>query len=200
MAPTPHCFRARRTPPAFDTARRSSARALWRAAAPSPTRVAVCGASKWSLGSYSVGWDAQAASSPSLLSSHITTLAGTRLPSRSLQAEPYTEEEVWGAVSTVELALEVCASRFTCAVPLAVVAADFGNHHALVRGSPVPKSQCPSLRGHSGESEPRTTSWTCQSAGVVVSASPASNADDSTLVQEVSAVPPEVSYAPIESL
>ena len=108
---------------------------------------------------------------------------------------------MWSAVSTVELALEVCASRFTCAVPLAVVAADFGNHHALVRGSPVPKSQCPSVRGRGGESEPKITSWTCQSAGIVVSASPASHTDDSTLVrQQVSAAPPEIGYAPMESL
>ena len=33
----------------------------------------------------------------------------------------------------------MCASRFTCKVPLAVAVADFGNHHALVRGAPVAK-------------------------------------------------------------
>ena len=102
-------------------------------------------------------------------------------------------------MATVELALEVCASRFTCAVPLAVVAADFGNHHALVRGSPVPKTQCPVLRGDSSGSESET-SWNCRMAGVVVSASPVGSTGDTTLPQEISVDAPPVGHAPIDSL
>jgi hypothetical protein len=102
-------------------------------------------------------------------------------------------------VATVELALEVCASRFTCAVPLAVVAADFGNHHALVRGSPVPKTQCSSLRGDSSKSEPEI-GWNCRTAGVAVSASPVTSAGDTMLLREVSVDAPPIGHAPIDSL
>ena len=134
----------------------------------------------------------------SLVSLHVA-LAGSTLPARSLHADPYTADEIWGAVATVELALEVCASRFTCAVPLAVVAADFGNHHALVRGSPVPKTQCSSLRGDSSKSEPEI-GWNCRTAGVAVSASPVTSAGDTMLLREVSVDAPPIGHAPIDSL
>lgn len=125
-------------------------------------------------------------------------LAGSALPSRSLQAAPYTDDEVWSAMSTVELALEVCASRFTCAVPLAVVAADFGNHHALVRGTPVPKNQVPSLQP-SNKAEQETTGWNCQAAGICVSAS--SPTDNGKIpAQEVLVESPAVSHDPRQSL
>lgn len=100
-------------------------------------------------------------------------------------------------MNTVELALEVCASRFTCPVPLAVVAADFGNHHALVRGTPVPKTLCPSL---CGDSALKPASWSCEEAGVIVSASLANSPNQIKLVQEVSVDAPAVSYTPIDSL
>ena len=67
-------------------------------------------------------------------------IAGSALPARPRQADPYSSSEVWDAISTIELSLEVCASRFTCKVPLAVTVADFGNNHAVVRGTPIDKS------------------------------------------------------------
>ena len=100
---------------------------------------------------------------------------------------------MWETVSTVELCLEVCASRFTCAVPLAVVVADFGNNHALVRGSPVPKAQCSGLRG-SGSALEAAGGWSCSTAGVAVSAG------KDELTQAAAVTEPAVGQHPLTSL
>ena len=69
------------------------------------------------------------------------------LHARSAQADPYTEAQVWEAVGSVAPCLEVCASRFTCPVPLAVAAADFGNSHAVVRGEAVGRDEALAAAG-----------------------------------------------------
>ena len=54
---------------------------------------------------------------------------------------------MWEAVGSVAPCLEVCASRFTCPVPLAVAAADFGNSHAVVRGEAVGRDEALAAAG-----------------------------------------------------
>ena len=203
MAPIRRCFLAKTTRLAVDIAHLYSAQVQWRAGAPSPTHAEVCGVWKSRSDLCSVSCCTNPGSN--LTRPHWCTcssriaLAGSALPSRSLQTDPYTDDEVWSAMSTVELALEVCASRFTCAVPLAVVAADFGNHHALVRGTPVPTTQIASL--HPGNKpEPATTGWSCQAAGILVSASSPTSTGKMTPTEEVLIEPPAVSHDPLQSL